>query len=214
MGLYLSTRSQSQYWFICSKRRFRSRMVRYSSWKLAVDSQIHLVLRKISSQALPWQSRKSWNPSVRQYWANELIESWSCWSTYNTKTWVAAIYLHSGALSQSNRLSVSATFSFHRSKICTGNFIAWIIPILMYPRRYFVTELLGTDLHRLLTSRPLEKQFIQYFLYQILVSRLTDSRRLLLLLTHSPSARIEICTFCRCRSSGPGASFLISFYII
>lgn len=36
-------------------------------------------------------------------------------------------------------------------------------------RSYFVTELLGTDLHRLLTSRPLEKQFIQYFLYQILV---------------------------------------------
>lgn len=35
--------------------------------------------------------------------------------------------------------------------------------------RYTVTELLGTDLHRLLTSRPLEKQFIQYFLYQILV---------------------------------------------
>ena len=41
---------------------------------------------------------------------------------------------------------------------------------------YFVTELLGTDLHRLLTSRPLEKQFIQYFLYQILVSP-TFSRR-------------------------------------
>lgn len=35
-------------------------------------------------------------------------------------------------------------------------------------RSYFVTELLGTDLHRLITSRPLEKQFIQYFLYQIL----------------------------------------------
>ncbi|RKO97689.1 hypothetical protein CXG81DRAFT_25546 [Caulochytrium protostelioides] len=33
---------------------------------------------------------------------------------------------------------------------------------------YFVTELLGTDLHRLLTSRPLEKDFIKYFLYQIL----------------------------------------------
>ncbi|KAJ3031340.1 MAPK protein hog1 [Rhizophlyctis rosea] len=33
---------------------------------------------------------------------------------------------------------------------------------------YFVTELLGTDLHRLLTSRPLDKQFVQYFLYQIL----------------------------------------------
>lgn len=39
---------------------------------------------------------------------------------------------------------------------------------------YFVTELLGTDLHRLLTSRPLEKQFIQYFLYQILVCELDN----------------------------------------
>lgn len=37
-----------------------------------------------------------------------------------------------------------------------------------------MTELLGTDLHRLLTSRPLEKQFIQYFLYQILVSELRE----------------------------------------
>jgi hypothetical protein len=43
---------------------------------------------------------------------------------------------------------------------------------------YFVTELLGTDLHRLLTSRPLEKQFIQYFLYQILV-RLVRHMRVL-----------------------------------
>ncbi|KAJ3089585.1 MAPK protein hog1 [Quaeritorhiza haematococci] len=33
---------------------------------------------------------------------------------------------------------------------------------------YFVTELLGTDLHRLLASRKLETQFIQYFLYQML----------------------------------------------
>lgn len=33
---------------------------------------------------------------------------------------------------------------------------------------YFVTELLGTDLQRLLQARPLEKQFVQYFLYQIL----------------------------------------------
>ncbi|KAJ5849257.1 Mitogen-activated protein kinase hog1 [Penicillium rubens] len=32
---------------------------------------------------------------------------------------------------------------------------------------YFVTDLLGTDLHRLMTSRPLQGQFIQYFLYQI-----------------------------------------------
>lgn len=43
---------------------------------------------------------------------------------------------------------------------------------------YFVTELLGTDLHRLLTSRPLEKQFIQYFLYQILVCRHEDTEEL------------------------------------
>lgn len=42
-------------------------------------------------------------------------------------------------------------------------------PLTTSTNRYFVTELLGTDLHRLLTSRPLEKQFIQYFLYQILV---------------------------------------------
>lgn len=33
---------------------------------------------------------------------------------------------------------------------------------------YFVTELLGTDLHRLLSSRKLENQFVQYFLYQML----------------------------------------------
>jgi len=43
---------------------------------------------------------------------------------------------------------------------------------------YFVTELLGTDLHRLLTSRPLEKQFIQYFLYQILVCLPLNSKPL------------------------------------
>ena len=46
----------------------------------------------------------------------------------------------------------------------TGLFISFAKPC-----SYFVTELLGTDLHRLLTSRPLDKQFIQYFLYQILV---------------------------------------------
>ena len=43
--------------------------------------------------------------------------------------------------------------------MCNNNFLLF---------SYFVTELLGTDLHRLLQSRPLEKQFIQYFLYQIL----------------------------------------------
>lgn len=52
---------------------------------------------------------------------------------------------------------------------------------LMLCCSYFVTELLGTDLHRLLTSRPLEKQFIQYFLYQIMVS---------------PAAR-ALCSCCR-----------------
>lgn len=31
--------------------------------------------------------------------------------------------------------------------------------LLLMGYSYFVTELLGTDLHRLLTSRPLEKQF-------------------------------------------------------
>lgn len=63
----------------------------------------------------------------------------------------------------------SATSSFPRSRICTSISLLKRIRIpLTTPRSYFVTELLGTDLHRLLTSRPLEKQFIQYFLYQIL----------------------------------------------
>ncbi|KAH8719830.1 Mitogen-activated protein kinase HOG1 [Beauveria bassiana] len=34
---------------------------------------------------------------------------------------------------------------------------------------YFITELLGTDLDRLMASRQLGKQYIQYFLYQIMV---------------------------------------------
>jgi p38 MAP kinase len=70
-----------------------------------------------------------------------------------------------------SRSSASATFSFHPWRTCA------LIILSTFPFRphhlplgsYFVTELLGTDLHRLLTSRPLEKQFIQYFLYQILV---------------------------------------------
>ncbi|KAJ0416625.1 kinase-like domain-containing protein [Aspergillus carlsbadensis] len=33
---------------------------------------------------------------------------------------------------------------------------------------YLVTELLGTDLHRLLSAKPLEGKFAQYFTYQIL----------------------------------------------
>lgn len=49
-------------------------------------------------------------------------------------------------------------------------YASWLVhsTLLLLTCSYFVTELLGTDLHRLLTSRPLEKQFIQYFLYQIL----------------------------------------------
>jgi len=58
-----------------------------------------------------------------------------------------------------------STFSIHDKIISLSDiFISPLEDI------YFVTELLGTDLHRLLTSRPLEKQFIQYFLYQIMVS--------------------------------------------
>jgi hypothetical protein len=56
--------------------------------------------------------------------------------------------------------------------------------------RYFVTELLGTDLHRLLTSRPLEKQFIQYFLYQILVGPTFST---LAVNSSSPSAVSNTC---------------------
>ncbi|KAH6581894.1 hypothetical protein BASA50_009641 [Batrachochytrium salamandrivorans] len=33
---------------------------------------------------------------------------------------------------------------------------------------YFITELLGTDLHRLLASKKLEPRYVQYFAYQIL----------------------------------------------
>ena len=52
----------------------------------------------------------------------------------------------------------------------TGRQIIALSDVFISPLEdiYFVTELLGTDLHRLLTSRPLEKQFIQSFLYQIL----------------------------------------------
>lgn len=68
------------------------------------------------------------------------------------------------------RSSVLVTFSSHRSKICrTSIAYTHVLGRVLTLTSYFVTELLGTDLHRLLTSRPLEKQFIQYFLYQILV---------------------------------------------
>ena len=67
------------------------------------------------------------------------------------------------------RLSASATSSFLPSRICQFSLESIGRFLDESCGRYFVTELLGTDLHRLLTSRPLEKQFIQYFLYQILV---------------------------------------------
>ena len=84
---------------------------------------------------------------------------------------VCLVYL-SPLLSQSSlsRSSVLAMFSSHPWRTC--GFLALHLPLALiaFFVSYFVTELLGTDLHRLLTSRPLEKQFIQYFLYQILVS--------------------------------------------
>ena len=54
--------------------------------------------------------------------------------------------------------------------MCISSPPSLLLALTAFLGSYFVTELLGTDLHRLLTSRPLEKQFIQYFLYQILVS--------------------------------------------
>lgn len=67
-----------------------------------------------------------------------------------------------------------------------------------------MTELLGTDLHRLLTSRPLEKQFIQYFLYQILVRIDTLTYTLTMTLIRSKSARSQVCPLRRCRPSRLG----------
>jgi serine/threonine protein kinase len=73
---------------------------------------------------------------------------------------------------------------------------------------YFVTELLGTDLHRLLTSRPLEKQFIQYFLYQILVSPSRARRGLSQAdeTYNSPTAWTQVRSLGRSRSPRPRTS--------
>jgi p38 MAP kinase len=69
------------------------------------------------------------------------------------------------------RLFHSAISSYLLSRTCTSDGLRIFLGFGFTDNAcsYFVTELLGTDLHRLLTSRPLEKQFIQYFLYQILV---------------------------------------------
>lgn len=89
------------------------------------------------------------------------------------------------------------------SKICTSIYSLYHYIDYNCPR-YFVTELLGTDLHRLLTSRPLEKQFIQYFLYQILV------RFNFTFTPFTPNlcpAWTQIRTFCRGSPQRPGETF-------
>lgn len=45
----------------------------------------------------------------------------------------------------------------------------WLYSTLILLSRYLVTELLSTDLGRLLEAGALEPQFVQYFAYQILV---------------------------------------------
>lgn len=87
-----------------------------------------------------------------------------------------------------SRSSASAMFSSHPWRTC-ASLVLYIFPLALalaliaFSVSYFVTELLGTDLHRLLTSRPLEKQFIQYFLYQILVSPIFPHLRSVLIST-------------------------------
>ncbi|KAH7042358.1 putative mitogen-activated protein kinase [Linnemannia elongata] len=72
-------------------------------------------------------------------------------------------------LKHENIISLSDIFISPLEDILPTLIIPCYLSILYAnPFSYFVTELLGTDLHRLLTSRPLDKQFIQYFLYQIL----------------------------------------------
>ncbi|KAH8163580.1 hypothetical protein CIB48_g4661 [Xylaria polymorpha] len=74
---------------------------------------------------------------------------------------------------------------------------------------YFVTELLGTDLHRLLTSRPLEKQFIQYFLYQIMVCySLADSPVVNILVNEN--CDLKICDFGLARIQDPQMTGYVS----
>lgn len=79
--------------------------------------------------------------------------------------------------------NVSLTLHFRRRCFCSSRLLSDVLTrlsaacqiislsdIFISPLEdiYFVTELLGTDLHRLLTSRPLDDQFIQYFVYQML----------------------------------------------
>lgn len=52
-----------------------------------------------------------------------------------------------------------------------------ITKVLTIGRSYLVTDLLGTDLNRLLTSKPLDGKFVQYFTYQLLVRLQKHSSR-------------------------------------
>lgn len=99
-------------------------------------------------------------------------------------------------LTRFHRSSVLATSSSLPSRTCAYLYSTTLQLVRLISLSYFVTELLGTDLHRLLTSRPLEKQFIQYFLYQILVrsTRQRDHRSRLIRFP----ARIEIRPLRRC----------------
>lgn len=98
-----------------------------------------------------------------------------------------------------------------RDASCHSHLIFPFLTIFLTDR-YFVTELLGTDLHRLLTSRPLEKQFIQYFLYQILVCNLNLETRELQISSVS-LAWPQICAFGWCRPSRPCTCIVHKFQI-
>ena len=144
------------------------------------------VPQEINWPERPSPSRKLWSLSAHPSCPREHIANWSSWNICAMRTCVGPESGDSHYYAQywrQTRLSAWATFSFPRSRICTcadycpqTNPTNRILPesaVADFHRySYFVTELLGTDLHRLLTSRPLEKQFIQYFLYQILVCRL------------------------------------------
>ena len=89
------------------------------------------------------------------------------------------LLLHPIAIHIPRRSLALAMFSSRPLRTCQFASFQLCVPPSHLRSSYFVTELLGTDLHRLLTSRPLEKQFIQYFLYQILVGTIPSNPSLL-----------------------------------
>jgi hypothetical protein len=54
--------------------------------------------------------------------------------------------------------------------VCDFPLVALVFLAAAFFFRYVVTELLDTDLQRLLESQTLDGRFIQYFVYQILVT--------------------------------------------